>query len=41
MSRYQELKINLAKRDWKDRKEYADAKTEFIKNIDEKLKKSN
>ena len=41
MSKYKELKINLEKRDWKDRNEYADAKTEFIRNIDEKLKKSN
>jgi len=36
--RYQKLKLDLAKREWNDGNEYADAKSEFIKEIEEKSK---
>ena len=39
--KYLELKINLAKREWEEINDFADAKTEFIRKIDKKLKKSN
>ena len=35
---YEELKYTLAKKEWKDGNEYADAKTEFIKSIEKNLK---
>ena len=38
---YQELKINLAKREWEDSNDYANAKTEFIRRIEKKARKSN
>ena len=39
--KYLELKINLAKREWEDSNDFAEAKTEFIRRIEEKIKKSN
>ena len=36
---YVALKKQLAKREWEDVNEYADAKTEFIKGIENKAKK--
>ena len=38
---YASLKRQLAKKDWKDGNEYAGAKTEFIKAIEEKAKREN
>ena len=35
---YEELKYTLAKKEWKDGNEYADAKTKFIKSIEKSLK---
>jgi len=35
--KYLELKLDLAKREWADGNEYADAKSEFIKGIEQKL----
>ena len=34
MIRYQNLKIKLSKKEWKDTNEYADAKTGFIRSIE-------
>ncbi len=39
--KYLELKMDLAKREWTDGNEYADAKSEFIKGIEEKIKATN
>lgn len=39
--RYLNLKINLAKRNWNSGSEYADAKSEFIKEIEQKIKATN
>ena len=36
--KYLELKMDLAKREWANGNEYADAKSEFIKEIEEKTK---
>jgi GrpB-like predicted nucleotidyltransferase (UPF0157 family) len=38
---YDSLKKELAKREWSDGNEYADAKTNFIKAIEEKAKRIN
>ena len=36
--KYQSLKYSLSKKEWKDRNEYADAKTTFIKSVEKMLK---
>jgi GrpB-like predicted nucleotidyltransferase (UPF0157 family) len=38
---YASLKIDLAKREWQDGNEYAEAKTEFIRNIEDQARKQN
>ena len=35
---YQNLKYSLSEKEWKDRNEYADAKTKFIRSIEKNLK---
>tara|TARA_B100000959_G_C14817319_1_gene556355 strand:+ start:286 stop:795 length:510 start_codon:yes stop_codon:yes gene_type:complete len=35
---YEKLKKTLAKKEWKDGNEYADAKTDFIRSVEKKLK---
>jgi len=35
---YQDLKYSLSEKEWKDRNEYADAKTRFIRSIEKNLK---
>lgn len=37
-NKYMELKMDLVKREWANGNEYADAKSEFIKEIEEKTK---
>lgn len=39
--KYLELKMDLAKREWANGNEYADAKSEFINEIEEKTKETN
>lgn len=34
MIKYQNLKIKLSKKEWKDSNEYADAKTDFIRSVE-------
>ncbi len=38
MDEYYDLKIELSNREWNDSNDYADAKTEFIRNIENKAK---
>ncbi|MBF91073.1 MAG: hypothetical protein CMP75_04860 [Flavobacteriales bacterium] len=35
--KYQQLKYSLSKKEWKDSNEYADAKTEFIRDVEKRI----